>query len=448
MKIQVERNDACEAILTIEPDDATVETAKHKAAKSISEKANLPGFRRGKAPYHVVLNAVGEEALLEEAIDTLSPELYRQALESEHLTPCAVGKLEEIVSKTPLTLKFIVPLQPVVNPGEYRATRLPYETPVVADDEVEKAMEELRVANSVLAPVERPAQKGDVLVAHVESSVRMPDGNTEPLHFEGQEDPDDYDLDDNLGGRFPGAGPALEGIAEGETRATEITYPESFPIERLRNLKVQLVVKCLGVKVRQLPDWNEELIKTISEFSTVEELRTNIRTRMESYANQAKEDEYADQVLGKMVEGGQVKYPPALLEEEIEEEVEDFRHRLEDRKMSLDVYLRTIPDGMAGLKKRMEEAVCQRMVRNLFLAEFIKQEKLEVSDEEVEKEYQEYLQKRESTPTRKTKRTEQADQALRRTIGNGLLSQHIMERLAAIGQGIAPAPVKDPENNG
>jgi trigger factor len=439
MKIQVERNDACEAILTIEPDDATVEAAKHKAARIISEKANLPGFRRGKAPYQVVLNAVGEEALLEEAIDTLSPEIYRQALESEHLAPCAVGKLDSIVSKSPLTMKFVVPLQPDVHTGEYRATRLPYEAPSIADEDVDKSMEELRMANSILQPVERPAQKGDVLVANIESTVLLEDGTTEPLRFEGQESPDDYDLDENLGGRFPGAGPALEGIAEGETRSVEISYPESFPVERLRNLKARLEVKCLGVKIRQLPEWNEELIKSISEFTTVEELRANIRSRMESYARQAKEEEYADQVLGKMVESAKVKYPPALLEEEIEEEVEDFRHKLEDRKMSLDVYLRTIPDGMAGLKKRMEEPVCQRMVRNLFLVEFIKQEKLEVSEEDVEKEYQEYIKGRADSPSRKTKRTEKADHALRHNIGNSLLSKKIMERLAAIGQGNVPA---------
>jgi trigger factor len=442
MKIQVEQNDACEAILTVELDETALDSAKHKAARRISEKASLPGFRRGKAPYHVVVNAVGEEALLEEAVDVVGPDLYRQALESEHLVPCAAGKLESIVSKAPLTLKYIVPLQPTVDLGEYQATRLPFEAPVVSEGEVDQAMEELRLNNSVLEPVERPAQKGDVLIAHTECSILRPDGSSEPLHFEGQEDPDDYDLDDNLGGRYPGAGPALEGIAEGETRTVDFGYPETYPIERLRNLKASLVVKCLGVKVRHLPEWNEDLVKSVSELSSVEELRASIRGRMEKYAHNKQEEEYADQVLTKMIEAAKIKFPAALFEEELEEEIEDFRHRLEDRKMSLDVYLRTVPEGMAGLKKRLEPSVQQHIARNLFLVEFIKKEKLEVPEEEIEKEYQTVIQDRPDLAIGKGSKAEKLDRTLRRTIEDSLLSHRIIERVSAIGQGNAIAAIE------
>jgi FKBP-type peptidyl-prolyl cis-trans isomerase (trigger factor) len=108
--------------------------------------------------------------------------------------------------------------------------------------------------------------------------------------------------------------------------------------------------------------------------------------------------------------------------------------------MSLDVYLRTIPEGLAGLKKRLEAPVRQRVVRNLFLAEFIKKEKLEVTDEEVEKEFQEYVGKQLETSRGSSKRSAKTDVALRRNIGDSLLSRRIIERLSAIGQGNASTP--------
>ena len=350
MKIQVERKESCEAMVTVEVDSAAVESAMQKAARRLSEKQNLPGFRKGKAPYSVVLQTWGEEAVLDEALETLGPEAYRQALEQEKLEPSAVGTMKRIVSRQPLTLEFLVPVQPVVEIGDYRAVRVPFESPVIPDEDVERAMEQLRESQSLLEPVARPAQKGDVLSADAKAAILSADGKLEPLVFEGETNPQDLELDDNLGGRYPGAGPALEGISEGETRTVEVQFPDSFPIARLKGLKAQLTVKCLGVKIRKLPDWNEDLVKAVSKFATVDELRAEVRSSLEKRAVESKEEDYADSVIEKMVEGAKITFPPAMLEEEIDEEIQTLARRLEQRKTSLEVYLRTIPEGVKGLR--------------------------------------------------------------------------------------------------
>jgi trigger factor len=442
MKIQVEQNDTCEAVVTVEVDPAAVEAAMQKAARRISEKKVLPGFRKGKAPYSFVLQTFGEDAILDEALDTLGPDIYRQALEEQKLEPSAVGTMKRIVSRQPLTLEFLVPVQPSVEINDYRSARVPYEEPAISDEDVERAMEQLRQSQSILEPVSRPAQKGDVLSANVQAGIVGEGGKIEPLVFEGEDNPQELTLDENLGGRYPGAGPALEGITEGETRAVTIDYPDTFPIERLKGLKAQLTVKCLGVKIRRIPDWSEDVVKAVSNsFSTVEELRRDVRARLEKQANESKEEDYADAVIEKMVAGAKILFPPALLEEEIDEEIQTLARRLQQRKTSLDVYLRTLPEGMAGLRKQLEPDARRKLIRRLLLSEMVKLEKLEASPAEIDAQAEVYQSVFAERATSKNKAS--MEQTLRQLAANDVMTRLIVKRVVAIGKGAAPELPKE-----
>ncbi len=439
MKIQVKQNETCEALVTVEVDPAAVESAMQKAARRLSEKKTLAGFRKGKAPYSVVLQTWGEDAILDEALDVLGPEVYRQALEDQKIEPSSVGTMKRIVSRQPLTLEFLVPVQPVVKLNEYRAVRVPFEEPAIPDEEVEKAMEQLRQSQSILEPVSRPAQKGDVLSADVRAGILSEDGKAEPLVFEGVDNPQELDLDENLGGRYPGAGPALEGISEGDTRTVTIRFPETFPIARLRNLQAQLTVKCLGVKIRRIPDWSEDVVKAASEYSTVEELRREVRTRLEKRAAESREEEFADSVIEKMVEGAAIVFPPALLEEEIDDEIQTLGRRLEQRKTSLEVYLRTVPEGIAGLRKQLEPDARRKLVRRLLLTEVVKQEGLEPRKEEIDAQMEVYESVFADSGAVKSRNRESMEATLRQLATNDVLSRMIVKRVVEIGRGTAPA---------
>jgi trigger factor len=442
MKIQVERNDACEALLTVEIDPPVLESAMHKAARRLSEKHNLPGFRKGKAPYNVVLNAYGEDALLDEALDSMGSEVYRQSLEDQKLEPSAIGTMKRIVSRTPLVLEFVVPLKPEITLGDYQTVRLPFEEPAIPEEDVDRAMEQLRQSQSIVEPVDRVAQKGDVLLADIQTEALLEDGKTEPITFEGEENPVQLDLDENLGGRFPGAGDAMVGIAQKETRTVEIQYPESYPIARLRGMKARLTVRCLGVKNRQIPEWSDELAKTVGEQPTVDDLRRDIRQRLEKRLREEREEEYADKVIDQMLTGATVKYPQALLEEEIDEEVKSLERRLERRGMALEVYLRTIPEGMQGLRKEMEPDVRKKLARRLFLSEMVQLEKLEPSHEEVEEQLVVYRRAfREEGAATKANNASFED-ALRNLSINDVLARLIVRRVVQIGRGL-PALAAD-----
>jgi trigger factor len=439
MKIQVEQNDACEALLTVEIDSPSVETAMHKAAQRLSEKGNLPGFRKGKAPYSVVVNAYGEDAILDEALESLGPETYRKALEEQAIEPSAVGTMKRIVSRNPLTLEFLVPVKPVVELADYRSVRLPFEEPSIPEEDVEKTLEQLRESQSILEPVNRPAQKGDVLLAEVHAVVLEENKKPESLVFDKEENPQELSLDENLGGRYPGAGPLLEGISDGETRTVDIQYPDSFPIARLGGLRVQLTVKCLGVKVRRIPEWSEDVVKAVSEYSSLEELRKHVRARLETRALDAREEEYADTVIEKMVEGAQIKFPAALLEEEIDDEVQTLSRRLEQRKTTLEVYLRTIPDGTAGLRKQLDPEARRKLIRRLLLTELVKREGLEPSPEEIEAQMKVYQSLMSDNRSAKSKKKDSVEETLRQLAANDVLTRLIVKRVVQIGRGTAPA---------
>ena len=151
MNIQTERLEDQTARVTVEIDAERLDAAKHKAAQQISRKVNIPGFRKGKVPYRVLLNYVGEGAILEDAVELLSQEVYREVLPETGLEPYGPGVLTEVKSEeaTP-TFIYVVPLQPTVDLSDYRSVRIPYDLPETTDEAVNRAMKNLQEQNAVV----------------------------------------------------------------------------------------------------------------------------------------------------------------------------------------------------------------------------------------------------------------------------------------------------------
>lgn len=152
MKIETQRNDDCTLALTVEVEDERVQPALRAAARDISKRYPIPGFRPGKAPYETVLRQVGEGALYEAALEKLGQKVYEEALDQEKIEAFAPGSLEDVQLK-PMVLKFAVPLKPEVNLGDYRALRAEYTPPTVSDEALNEALEQLRERQAVLEPV-------------------------------------------------------------------------------------------------------------------------------------------------------------------------------------------------------------------------------------------------------------------------------------------------------
>ncbi|MCJ7668488.1 MAG: trigger factor, partial [Anaerolineae bacterium] len=239
MKVTTEKVGNCQAILTIEVEEERVKKSLKEAARRISRRTRIPGFRAGRAPYHIVERMVGKEAIFDEALEELSSQVYREALEESKLEPIDRAEME-VVSREPLTLKMTVPLKPEVELGDSQSIRVePQEAKVedVEDKEVEEVLTALREERGEWVPMEREAQKGDLLTLDVEGRA---DGERVVGAEEGE-----YIL--RLGAEVPVKGfpEMIEGMKPGEEREFTLPYPVIHPNADLAGRKVEFRVRLL-----------------------------------------------------------------------------------------------------------------------------------------------------------------------------------------------------------
>jgi len=318
----------------------------------------------------------------------------------------------------------------------------------VPDEEVERMMENLRQSQAILEPVTRPAEAGDVLAAKVRVQALDAEGKLSPLPAAKSGSAggagEELDLNEDLGGRFPGAGAALIGIAEGESREVDFTYPDSFPVSNLQAVRARLSLTALAVKARRVPEWSEDVVKAVSEYATVEELRSGVRAGLEARVKNDAEGAYAIRVIDAMIQDGSVRYPAVILREEIDRQIESLRRSLEREGVSLETYLKGRTEGRPGLEKELEPKARERLRRGLYLAELAEKEHLEVPQEEVDQRVRTTLDSVQGKADPKQMEKMLRDPALHGMIYEDMLNDKVIERIIAIGKGEAP-PLPAPE---
>jgi trigger factor len=218
----------------------------------------------------------------------------------------------------------------------------------------------------------------------------------------------------------------------------DFTYPETFPVERLRAKPAHLSLNCLAVKERRVPEWSEEVVHSVSDKSTVDELRAEVREALQKQARSEAEQGYAREVLDRMIAGGSVHFPQVLVDEEIERMLRTLESNLQREGATLDVYLKTRPGGREALVKEYEPQARERLIRGLFLAEVAAREALQVEEDEIAERFRQTFAG--ISGAGEDNRTQQAlkDPTLRRLFLEDLLNEKAVRRVADIGQGHAP----------
>jgi trigger factor len=402
----------------------------------MSQRSKIAGFRPGKAPYEVVLQRYGQEAVFDEALDALGQDVYRQALEDSSLDPVAPGALEDVVSRTPLVLRYTVPLEPEVELGKYRDLRLPFEAPEVKGEAVEEVLDGLRQQQALIEPVERPARDSDVVVLDLHGRLAdAPDGESRLLM-------DEHGISvlvaESTDFPFPGAAVHLLGIAAGEGREAEYTFPADYRNESLRGRKATFHFQAEAVKSRTVPEWSDELARTLGDFTDLTDLRLKVRQSLEAQSLRQAESEYADQVIEAVVNGSKIAFPPVLLRQEVDDTLQDLDRRLKDQRLSLADYLKIEKKEETELRQELEPQARRRLERGLVLGQVVEAESLEVEEAEVDGALERILQ-----PL--TESTESVRRAIdtpagRRRIRLDLLTDKAVARLVQIARGEAPAP--------
>lgn len=426
--------------LTIEVPADRLESALHSAARRIGERTRIPGFRPGKAPYKMIVQKVGEEAVFDEALDKLGQEVYRQALDEAEVEPYAPGSLDEVVSRDPLTLRYTIPLEPEVQLGDYRAIRIPVEEPRVSDEAVDQMVEELRQRHAVMETVPRAAEMTDVVVLDVVGQLASEVDGASGKLLEEKGVP--VLVADTTDWPIPGIAAHLVGMAAGEETSVDYVFPEDYDNESLRAKAARFLVRCVEVKSRTLPELNDELARQLGEFTDLMDLKLKVRKSLLEEAARSGDRDYANRAVEDLVAGATYQYPPVMVEEEQKAMLRDLDRRLQAQRLSLTDYLKIEKKTEDDVMKELEPQAVERVKRSLALGKLVELEDLHVEDSEVSAELERVVAPWDSQA--KAVRKAIDNPVGRRSLAMDLLTDKAVQRLVAIARGEAGTPTAPP----
>jgi len=380
LNIEKTIRDNHEAKLVVEFDREKFETYKRRAARKISERGGIPGFRPGKAPYEMVVRNYGEQAVVEQAVDFLVDDEYSNILEEAGVEPGAAGTLEAIDSLEPLKLIFSVPLAPEVDLGDYHSIRLPYEWSAPGEKEVEAALEELRQMYAATETVDRAVEEGDYVLLDVKSGIESLNrtGFATFVRKEGREAEWPYS----------GFSAELVGLKAGESKTIKHKFPKDWEVTELQDREVELEATVKTVRGMILPDLDDEFAKKTGAGETLDALREAVAKDVEARSKAEYEDKYFLDLIEKVREGATLKYHPHTLEHEGEHVLEDLSDRLAQQGMDLETFFKV---RNTTREKFIEEEVTpvakKRLERALILDEIVRREKITVENEALDQEF-------------------------------------------------------------
>ncbi len=380
MKIETLPEENRTLTLTVEVDDERVQPALRAAARRISKDYRIPGFRPGKAPYEVVVRHYGEKALYQAAIDDLSQKIYQDVLEQEKIDPVGPGEMD-IVELKPMKLKFVVPLRPEVVLGDYGALRVEYSAPAVDDAAVQGELDHLREHQAVLAPVERAAQMGDVVTLDAKGFLN--DGEN-PSDFLLADQDVALVLEEKADWPMPGFAALVVGISAGEERKFDLAFADDYVNESLRGQTAHFEVKAKEVKSRSLPEWSDELAKSLGEYENLDALRASVREQLEEASRAGVDRDYRTKAVDALVAQSTVNYPPTLLTAELDDYIKDFDRRLREQKLTLEDYLKIEGKTAEQFREEVKPQAEARLKRSLVIGKIVQNEHIDVTPGEVE----------------------------------------------------------------
>jgi trigger factor len=441
LKIETQPLEDHQVKLVVEVEPEPFEKAKRRAASRLSRRTKIPGFRPGKAPYQIVQRHIGEEVILEESLDILLKDLYPKIIEEAEIEPHGPGKLENVVSVDPLKLEFVVPLASEVELGDYRSIRFPYEPEETTEQDVEDVLQDLRHRQAMDEPVERPAQEGDHVYIRLSAErVIAEEGQDPALIADRPQSLLIASEDDDMENEWPFSGFSREliGMSPGDEKSLTHTFPEDSDYEALKGVTAEFKVTMEEVKSRTLPELNDEFAQSVGDYAGLEELRSEIRNSLEQQNKKTYDDDYDDKILNEVVEQSTIKYPPQMLEEEIDEVLHQLEHRLESQNLDLDTYLMTREMDKDDLREEVKPVAEKRLKRSLVLLEISKEEDVDISPDEVQAETERALDILSRTMSEKDLRKLSTEQLIPNLVGNIMVDMRISktsERLQSIAKG-------------
>ena len=379
MKTNVEELPESRVRVEVDVPADDVDRQLNRAARGIAREMRLPGFRKGKAPPSLVIQRVGREAVLEQALRDSLPEWYEKALLETGINPVGDPKLE--VTALPdegeaLSFSIEVGVRPRAELGSYRGLEVGRPEPEVPPEVLEQELERLREGFARLEPVERPAAAGDVLVVDFQGTIEG-----EP--FEGG-DAKDYLLELGSGQLIDGFEEELTGAGAGEEREVEVTFPDDYRPERLAGQKASFHVIVKEVREKELPQLDDEFAAEASEFDTIEELRADLTERLGDAVERRIDAEFREAALDAAVANATVELPAEIVAARATERWERLERSLTSRGVDPETFLTMQGRSREEIVEEAKPDAERDLRREAVLAAVAETEGIEVTDEELE----------------------------------------------------------------
>ena len=384
MKVTREKTENSQAFLRIEMEPAEVEESLQESYHRLAKKANIPGFRKGKAPRAVLERYIGKESLLEDAINNLLPQAYEKAVKEQGIEAIASPSIE-IAQTDPVVFKATVPLKPTIKLGDYHDIRLTPEPVELTEDGVNAVIEQLRHQHATWEPVERAANFDDLVTLDVESQIEgKPFINQQGVQYQVLHDQP-----------LPVAGFAeqLPGMKGGEEKEFKLQIPEDYPRGELAGKEAWFKVRVTEIKQQRLPELDDEFATLINpDFKTLDSLREQVSANLRLRAEQRAKEEFEERIIEAVADISQVEFPPVLVEMEIARLLNQQARWLQASGKGLEEYLSRINKTEEELREELRPLATKRVTHSLLLGRIAEEEKIEVSDSEIDAELENMTQ--------------------------------------------------------
>ena len=351
--------------------EAAVNQAYLKQRKNIA----VHGFRKGKAPRSFIEKMYGEGVFYEDALEILYPDAVEEAVKEAGLelvdTPFDLEVPE--MGKDGVTLKLKVTVKPEAKLGEYKGLKVSKKAVKVSADEVKAELNRMLEQNARMVTVEdRAVQNGDITVIDFE-------GFTDGKPFEGGK-AEGYELTIGSNQFIPGFEEQIIGHKTGEAFDVNVKFPEDYH-EELAGKDAVFKIQLHEIKVKELPELDDEFVKDVSEKDTVDELKKSIKADLEKSKKDAADNEVNNALLDMVVAGVEVEIPQAMIDKQIDNEVNEFAYRLQAQGLELKTYLQYTGMNMEKFREGFKERAEKQVKLDLAIEQIVAAEKIEASDE-------------------------------------------------------------------
>lgn len=368
--------------LELEVSPEELDKAVAEVYKKESRRMSIPGFRKGKAPRAFIEKMYGEDVFFQAAVDHLYTPMMNTAIEASGLEVVGVNTfdIKEIGREKGILAELTVTVQPEVKIEGYKGVEVSRSPVEPTAEDIDAEIDRVRQRNSrVVAVEDRPAENGDMVVIDF-------DGYMDGKQFDGGK-AENFDLTLGSGQFIPGFEDQVAGHNPDDEFDVNVTFPEDYHAEELKGKPAVFKVKLHEIKRRELPEVDDEFVKDVSEFDTLDEYKKDLENTLRSRKEKAAEAEVEQQLVQAVIDRVEAEIPDMMVEREIDEMINAFEMQLRDQGMNLEAFLKYTQGTVDSLREQYKDRAEKQVRVRLGLSQIAAQEHLEITDEEVEEEF-------------------------------------------------------------